>query len=78
MKNLIKYINEDENNKYNLDETKLNLELYVKENGNSLTFGIYLDDNNGGSGITIEENTPDKAAEEIAAYIADYFYKGDE
>ena len=41
-------------------------------------YGIYLGDNNGGSGITVTGSTPEEAAENIKPYIADYFYNNDE
>ena len=55
--------------KKNVSET-LSLELYRDEKG----FGIWMDDNRGGSGIEVCEATPEKAGEEIGKYIADYFY----
>lgn len=55
-------------------DAKLTLELYC-ENGK---FGIYLSDNVGGSGIDVKGETPEEAAENIAPYIADYFYNKNE
>lgn len=51
----------------------LSLELYRNDFG----FGIWLSDNQGGSGIEASGNTPEEAAQDIAKYIADYFYKRD-
>jgi len=52
----------------------LSVEL-SRENGR---FCAYISDDNGGSGISVAEETTNKAAEEIAAYIEDYFYEQDE
>lgn len=49
--------------------TFLTIELYQEDN----TFGAYLSDNEGGSGIDVKESSPKKVAEELAKYIADYF-----
>ena len=57
-----------------MKEKHITLDLYF-ENGE---YGIYLGDNNGGSGITVTGNTPEEAAENIKPYIADYFYNNDE
>ena len=56
------------------EERRLSLELYRK---NEL-FGIYISDNEGGSGNTVEEHSPEEAANEAAKYIADYFFNNDE
>ncbi len=60
-------------NLYIDDDVRLSLELY--RNGD--TFGIWLSDNMGGSGIEIEGKTPEEAANKIAPYISDYFYNND-
>ena len=57
-----------------MDEKHLTIDLYF-ENGK---YGIYLGDNNGGSGISVTGKTPEDAAREISHYIADYFYDNDE
>lgn len=57
-----------------MKEKHITLDLYF-ENGE---YGIYLGDNNGGSGITVTGNTPEESAENIKPYIADYFYNNDE
>ena len=56
-----------------MGEKHITLDLYF-ENG---VYGIYLGDNNGGSGITITGKTPEDVARDIAPYIADYFYEND-
>lgn len=79
MKNIVTYINSSENNQHKVikessyinDSVELSLELY--RDGN--TFGICINDNSGGSGIEATGETPDEAANNIASYIADYFYK---
>ena len=53
------------------EERRLSLELYRKDK----LFGVYISDNEGGSGITVEEPSPEEAAKEAAKYIADYFYE---
>jgi hypothetical protein len=55
------------------NDVRLSLELYRDGNG----FGIWLSDNLGGSGIKATGNTPEEAANNIASYIADYFYGRD-
>ena len=55
------------------EEKRITLELYRKDGG----FGIYIG-SDGGSGITVEENTPMAVAQGIAAYIADLFYNEDD
>lgn len=55
------------------DDVRLSLELYRNGNG----FGIWLSDDAGGSGIKAVGNTPQEAANNIAPYIADYFYEND-
>ena len=57
-----------------MEEKHITLDLYF-ENGK---YGIYLGDNNGGSGITVTGSTPEEAAENIKPYIADYFYNNEE
>jgi hypothetical protein len=52
----------------------LSLELYPTDNG----FGIYLGDENGGSGISVYGNTPTECVENISPYIEDYFYSNEE
>jgi hypothetical protein len=49
----------------------LNVEVYVEEDG---IYGIYLSDEMGGSGISVKGDSPEDAANQIAPYIADYFY----
>ena len=56
------------------EERRLSLELYRKDE----LFGVYISDNEGGSGITVEEPSPEEAAKEAAKYIADYFVNNDE
>ena len=53
------------------DNVILSLELYRTDNG----FGIWLSNNTGFSGIEVEGKTPEETAENIAEYVADYFYK---
>ena len=55
------------------NDVRLSLELYRNGNG----FGIWLSDDVGGSGIEVVGNTPEEAANNIAPYIADYFYEKD-
>lgn len=55
------------------NNVRLSLELYRDENG----FGIWLSDDLGGSGIEATGSTPEEAANNIASYIADYFYEND-
>lgn len=55
------------------DDVRLSLELYRDGDG----FGIWLSDDFGGSGIEATGSTPEEVANNIAAYIADYFYKRD-
>ena len=57
-----------------MEEKRITLDLYF-ENGE---YGIYLGDNNGGSGIPVTGRTPEEVAENIKPYIADYFYNNDE
>jgi hypothetical protein len=58
------------------ESERINLSVELsRENGH---FCAYISDENGGSGISVDEETTSKAAEEIAAYIEDYFYKQDE
>lgn len=56
------------------EERRLSLELYRKDE----LFGVYISDNEGGSGITVEEPSPEEAAKETAKYIADYFQKNND
>ena len=53
------------------DEVRLSLVLYKK----GKEFGIWLSDDIGGSGIEATGETPEEAANNIASYIADYFYE---
>lgn len=53
------------------ESRQLTLELYR----DGELFGVWLDDNMGGSGIEVFGNTPEEAANNIADYVADYFYK---
>ena len=62
------------NAKFIDNEVKLSLELYRDGDG----FGIWLADDFGGSGIEATGGTPEEVANNIASYIADYFYKHDE
>lgn len=55
------------------DSVTLSVELY--RDGDA--FGIWLADDFGGSGIEATGSTPEEAANNIAAYIADYFYERD-
>ena len=55
-------------------EVNLSLNLYRDGDG----FGIWLSDDFGGSGIEATGNTPEEAADNIASYIADYFYEHDD
>jgi len=55
-------------------EVNLSLNLYRDGDG----FGIWLSDDFGGSGIEATGNTPEEAADNIASYIADYFYEIDD
>lgn len=48
----------------------LNIELYKE----GKTYGAYIGDNNGGSGIDVKGSTPEETAEELAPYIADYLH----
>ena len=56
------------------EERRLSLELYRKGE----LFGVYISDNEGGSGITVEKPSPEEAANEAAKYIADYFQKNND
>ena len=60
--------------KYIENDVRLSIELYHEGDG----FGIYLGDYQGGSGIQVSGDTPQEAAENLAPYIADYFYKNEE
>ncbi len=53
----------------NYHEVRLSLELY-KSNGK---YGIYIADNQGGSGITVKEATPEEAVQRAGEYLVDYF-----
>lgn len=55
-------------------EVYISLNLYRDGDG----FGIWLSDDFGGSGIEATGNTPEEAANNIASYIADYFYEHDD
>ena len=55
------------------NDVRLSLELYRNGDG----FGIWLSDDFGGSGIEATGTTPQEAANNIASYIADYFYEKD-
>ena len=55
-------------------EVNISLNLYRDGDG----FGIWLSDDFGGSGIEATGNTPEEAADNIASYIADYFYEHDD
>lgn len=61
---MAKYINQSE-------EVRISIELY--RDGEA--FGAWLSDNCGGSGIDVKGKSPQDAAEKLAPYIADYFYK---
>ena len=54
----------------------VNLSLNLYRDGDG--FGIWLSDDFGGSGIEATGNTPEEAADNIASYIADYFYEHDD
>lgn len=56
------------------EERRLSLELYRKDE----LFGVYISDNEGGSGITVEEHSSEEAAKETAKHIADYFQKNND
>jgi hypothetical protein len=62
-----------ESKKFIEDSVRLSLELYRDGDG----FGIWLSDNMGGSGIEATGATPEEAANNMASYIADYFYDND-
>jgi len=55
------------------DSVRLDVELY--RNGD--LFCAYIGDNNGGSGIEASGATPEEAANNLAPYIADYFYESE-
>ena len=55
------------------EEKRITLELYRKGE----EYGIHIG-SDGGSGITVEENTPMAVAQGIVAYIADLFYNEDD
>lgn len=57
-----------------MEEKHITLDLYF-ENGE---YGIYLGDNNGGSGITVTGSTIEETVENIKPYIADYFYDNED
>lgn len=57
-----------------MEEITLTIELYKDRD----TFCAYLSDNIGGSGITCRGSNPQEAAEELAPYIADYYYPREE
>ena len=57
-----------------MEDKHITLDLYIENR----EYGIYLDDNNGGSGITVTGSTPEEAVENIKPYITDYFYSNDE
>ena len=48
----------------------LNVELYREDE----KYCAYLSDNNGGSGIEVNGNTPEECCNELSKYIEDYFY----
>ena len=48
---------------------KLLLELY-EENG---TYGVYISDDIGGSGIDVKGETPQEVCENAVPYMVDYF-----
>ena len=56
-----------------IESEQLSIELYTEGSGRGMRFCAYLSDDCG-SGITVEEKNPEKCAESLAAYIADYFY----
>lgn len=56
-----------------MEDIRIELTLYKTDEG----YGIWLSDNEGGSGIKVEESTKEKCAESIAPYIEDYLYKLD-
>lgn len=57
-----------------MDEVRLSIDLYK----DGSTCCAYLSDNCGGSGITVEGATPEACANNLALYIADYFYGNEE
>lgn len=57
-----------------MEEVKLSIDLY----NDGSAFCAYLSDNCGGSGIKVEGATPEACANNLALYIADYFYGNEE
>ena len=58
-----------------MDEVRLSIELYKEGD----KFGAFMASTGGwDSGITVEGATPEECAENLAPYIADYFYKNEE
>lgn len=57
-----------------MEEVRLTIELYKDRD----TFCAYLSDDIGGSGIICRGSNPQEVAEELAPYIADYFYQREE
>jgi len=49
----------------------LDVELYKEGE----TFGAYISDNVGGSGISVKGATPEEVASNLSPYLADYFYE---
>ena len=49
----------------------LNVELYKK----GKSYGAYIGDDCGGSGIDVKGSTPEEAAEKLKPYIVDYLYE---
>lgn len=64
---------EEEEPKY--DSINLDLELYHEPGQNSGTWGIWISDNIGGSGIDVKGSTKEECAQEAVKYLVDYLYR---
>ena len=52
-----------------MNSIRLDIEMYRNEDG---TYGMWIADNMGGSGIEVEEATPEACAKKAAPYLEDY------